>query len=609
MATSAINTSSTSSASTAASIAAANKANAQKIISSLGAGSGVDVNSLAQNLVDAERAPKENSINSKISRNDARVSGYSAISFMMNELKNTFTKLKDKKNFNTVTSSISNPNAVSVSTTSLAVAGSHEVIVNRLAKAQRSVSEGFSLPTTSLNDGKAMSISFTVGSSDIVTPTVVTTQGTTSLNESSSITFKDMVAGQTVTIAGLTFTATGPVTANQVAAAFSGAAADSTPSNTSTGNFSGVLAGFSAEVSTASPTLKFTSSSLNIDVPDIIFSGATRRVSLAAGNDRPQDVVDAINASGGPVKAQLVNTGQGSTTPYQIVLSGATGASNAFSISMNYGTGSGTPGLSFPGGKAGNQEAFDSEMVVDGITYTRSTNTVTDAVQGLNFDLKEITAAPAVLTLTRDVSGIKDAIKSLVTNYKDATDILTEVANPKSTLDTYGATLVGDSTVRSLRQQIRSIFTGSSSTSGATVGNWWQLGIKIDEKGVMSLDESKLDTALANNFDDVVKSFTGNYNNLSVYSPAPAGFAGDAVKKLTSIVSSKGALLTNSDNATKENVKYKDELTKLQSRMDNLLARYTRQFASMNSLVGNVNSQKTSLKSTFDGMMSMYTNK
>jgi len=49
---------SSSAASNAATAAATNKANAQKLITSLGAGSGVDVASLAQNLVDAERLPK-----------------------------------------------------------------------------------------------------------------------------------------------------------------------------------------------------------------------------------------------------------------------------------------------------------------------------------------------------------------------------------------------------------------------------------------------------------------------------------------------------------------------------------------------------------------------
>jgi flagellar capping protein FliD len=51
------------------------------------------------------------------------------------------------------------------------------------------------------------------------------------------------------------------------------------------------------------------------------------------------------------------------------------------------------------------------------------------------------------------------------------------------------------------------------------------------------------------------------------------------------------------------------DLEKIKARMETLLARYTKQFAMMESLVGGVNAQKTSLKSTFDGMMSMYTNK
>ena len=48
-------------------------------------------------------------------------------------------------------------------------------------------------------------------------------------------------------------------------------------------------------------------------------------------------------------------------------------------------------------------------------------------------------------------------------------------------------------------------------------------------------------------------------------------------------------------------------LAALKTRMDDMLARYTKQFSAMESLVGSINSQKTSLKNTFDGMMSMYT--
>ena len=74
-ATSSTSSSATSAASTAAQIAAANKSAAQKLLTSLGAGSGVDTASLAQNLVDAERAPQENAIKAKITKNESRISG------------------------------------------------------------------------------------------------------------------------------------------------------------------------------------------------------------------------------------------------------------------------------------------------------------------------------------------------------------------------------------------------------------------------------------------------------------------------------------------------------------------------------------------------------
>ena len=105
MATTAVSSTSATTAtttSTAAQLAAANKASAQKIISSLNAGSGVDVASLAQNLVDAEQAPQANAINAKIAKNDAKVSGMSAVMFMMSELKNALTAVKDKDSFNSL---------------------------------------------------------------------------------------------------------------------------------------------------------------------------------------------------------------------------------------------------------------------------------------------------------------------------------------------------------------------------------------------------------------------------------------------------------------------------------------------------------------------------
>ena len=83
----------TSTASSTASTNASNQAAAQALMSSLNAGSGVDTASLAQNLVNAERIPQENAINAKITKNESRISGYSAISYVMSQVQTAFTAL------------------------------------------------------------------------------------------------------------------------------------------------------------------------------------------------------------------------------------------------------------------------------------------------------------------------------------------------------------------------------------------------------------------------------------------------------------------------------------------------------------------------------------
>jgi flagellar capping protein FliD len=138
----------------------------------------------------------------------------------------------------------------------------------------------------------------------------------------------------------------------------------------------------------------------------------------------------------------------------------------------------------------------------------------------------------------------------------------------------------------------------------------WQMGVKVDQSGVMSFDANTFDAAARANYADVVKSLTGNFDGLYAKSKLPAGFAGDGVRKLGQLLETAGnggAIKAAQDNANAQNTKYQADLVKLQTRMDALLVRYQKQLASMDSLVGQTNTQKASLKSSFDGMMSVYT--
>jgi flagellar hook-associated protein 2 len=69
-----------------------------------------------------------------------------------------------------------------------------------------------------------------------------------------------------------------------------------------------------------------------------------------------------------------------------------------------------------------------------------------------------------------------------------------------------------------------------------------------------------------------------------------------------------GDIQKHSNTAQSQVNKYKEDLTKLQARMDTLLIRYQKQFAVMDSMVGQNNSIKSSLKSSFEGMNAAYKN-
>jgi flagellar hook-associated protein 2 len=322
------------------------------------------------------------------------------------------------------------------------------------------------------------------------------------------------------------------------------------------------------------------------------------RLTPKTYGDTPEGIVAAINSSQRGYKAQLVN--DGSARPFKIMITGQSGSTESFTVSTN----SSTP-LNF----SNVTSAADAIVSVDGISYTRKTNTVTDVVPGVTLDLKSTTLSAASVMVSRDNTAITTKLSELVVAYNDFNNIITETTNPKSTLETYGATLVGDNTVRMVRQQVRQVILGASSTAGTTIKNLSQLGLSIDLKGVMTLDTTKAEAALNANYDDVVKMFTGGYNNLGTFSSLPAGIAGDSVKKLNQLLAQDGPLTAKTTTATTQNEKYRADLEKLQTRLDNLLQRYTKQFSAMDSLVGSINSQKTSLKSTFEGMMAAYTNK
>ncbi len=103
-------------------------------ITAAGIGSGLDVNGILEQIVEAERVPTENRLNLKETTLQAELSGFGVIKGAISSFQSTLGKLKSASLFNSTDVSVSNPDVLSASSSSIAQEGNYSVEVKSLAQ-------------------------------------------------------------------------------------------------------------------------------------------------------------------------------------------------------------------------------------------------------------------------------------------------------------------------------------------------------------------------------------------------------------------------------------------------------------------------------------------
>jgi flagellar hook-associated protein 2 len=310
--------------------------------------------------------------------------------------------------------------------------------------------------------------------------------------------------------------------------------------------------------------------------------GATQTVNVT--NTSLEGTVAAINAADLGVRAELVNTGAASGN-YQIQLIGESGANKAFSMTSSDNS------LSF----SNLQSATDANLTVNGINFTRSSNSINDIIGGVTLNLMSATEGAATLGVNQNNQFAKANIIDFVASYNEVRTQMKELMS--SEMD--GA-LAGDSIIRSLERNLRNAMTNQSSTPGTNVRNLTDMGISNKRYGVLELDEQKLDQALGSNYADVIEVFTANTNDQSSSSSAAAGIAGDISKLIDDMTSSQGYFTTQKNRLDQDAVKHNTQLSDLEERMEKVEDRYNRQFLAMQKIIDEMNSTKEGLISSLE---------
>jgi flagellar hook-associated protein 2 len=249
----------------------------------------------------------------------------------------------------------------------------------------------------------------------------------------------------------------------------------------------------------ASATSTVGSGTLNFTVGSSSFS-----VSVAA-TDTLTNIRDNINAATGNtgVQASIINVdnGSGGTVSKLVMTALNTGTSNGFTVTAVDSDGNNTDAVGLSALASNNltqiSAAQDSIIKIDGMQVTSASNSVSTAVTGLTLNLTQAQVGTSVaVTVGTDNSPITTALQTLVTNYNKYQSTNASLTSYDQTANQAGA-LLGDVTATGVNNALRSLMGQNYTTGSTTIQNLADIGIQVDKNGVMSLDTTKLNQALA----------------------------------------------------------------------------------------------------------------
>jgi flagellar hook-associated protein 2 len=169
----------------------------------------------------------------------------------------------------------------------------------------------------------------------------------------------------------------------------------------------------------------------------------------------------------------------------------------------------GSPDLVAAFGFAEIQSGRDASLMVDGVSVTRSSNTISDLLPGITLNLKKAEVGTTVtLDVNRDLEGLTGLIKGFVDQYNQVMDFIRTQSTYNQTDKQTGGVLFGDGTLRSVKRELTQAIINPvwGATSGFSILG--QAGIKLNNQGNLSVDETPLKSYLETNFVAIKKLFT-----------------------------------------------------------------------------------------------------
>jgi flagellar hook-associated protein 2 len=283
-------------------------------------------------------------------------------------------------------------------------------------------------------------------------------------------------------------------------------------------------------------------------------------------------LASAINSSGAPVQALVINIGSPSSPDYRLVVQSNTLGDTALQLSV------------------GSTNLLNSLTTGSNATYTvngqppagiTTSSSVVTVAPGLNVGIEA--GGTATVTVTNNLDNVSNSLSSFVTAYNSA------VAELGNNHGQNGAALTGDSIVLSLQQSLNQIadYTGGS----GSITSLAQLGVTFTQQGTLSFDPTVLSGLSQTQITDAL-SFLGN--------PSTSGFLQFATNTLTGITDPTSGIISSEAQAlTTQSQNDQQQINNDQNQINQLQTTLQAQMAASDALIATLQSQNTFLQGLF----------
>jgi len=155
------------------------------------------------------------------------------------------------------------------------------------------------------------------------------------------------------------------------------------------------------------------------------------------------------------------------------------------------------------------QSGRDASLTVDGVVISRASNTINDAIEGVNLDLLSAeTGTTVTVNVSRDINAIKKEVNKFISAYNDISKTISQQFS-YSEENGPGGPLFGDGTLRSVQNDVRSVIVQQVQNITGNYTTLGMVGVNLDNEGKLSLDDSAFTDAIQTNFQDVRELFIG----------------------------------------------------------------------------------------------------